>query len=189
MVLDHNDRRYSYDEPDWLAGLGLGDSRLRRLAAYWDALRGARIMPRFDELEPWKVPDLLPIMWVWRVDRERRLMFLRLVGEEVQRVLGSWPRGAELAEAAPKAVLPLLRRRYEAVAYGPAILYVRGMALLGDMRVPAERLVLPLGAGEQAADDILGISHYDLTPRREIEERAYATEESAETLLPLSALA
>lgn len=182
-------RRHSYDEPDWLAQLAVADPRLRRLGAYWDALRGDRPMPRFDEIEPWKVPDLLPIMWVWRVDRERRLLFLRLVGEEVQRVLGHWPRGAELEQVAPYQSLGLLRRRYEQVAYGPAILHTRGIAHLGDLHIPAKRLILPLGSGEAAADDILGITHYDLTPRRPAEDQAYATEESRETLLPVSELA
>jgi hypothetical protein len=103
-------------------------------------------------------------------------------------VLGHWPRGAELAAVAPRQSLPLLRRRYEQVAYGPAVLHVRGVAHLGDLHIPAERLILPLGRGEAAADDILGISHYDLTPRRHPQEHAYATEESRETLLPLSEL-
>lgn len=180
---------YGYEEPDWLARLAIQDPRLRRLASYWDGLRDGRAMPRFDEIEPWQVPDLLPIMWVWRVDRSRRLLFLRLVGEEVRRVLGNWPRGAELDAVAPPASRELLRRRYEQVAYGPAILHVRGLAYVGDLKIPAERLVLPLGADPGAADDLLGISHYDLTPRRAIEDRAYDSEESRETLLPLSEIA
>ncbi len=184
-MLDRGERRFAYDEPGWLAGLSVRDARLRRLAAYWDSLRDGRTMPRFDELEPWKVPDLLPIMWVWRVDRERRLMHLRLVGDEVQRALGNWRRGAELAEAAPASVLEMLRRRYEQVAYGPAILHVDGIARLGELKVPAERLILPLGADDEAADDILGISHYDLSPQRSPQDGAYAAEESRETLLPL----
>lgn len=184
-----DDSSYGYREPEWLGRLPIADERLRRLATHWDAVRANRPMPRFDELEPWRVPDLLPIMWVWRIDRERRLMFLRLVGEEVQRVLGNWARGGELAEVAPPASRPLLRRRYEEVAYGPAILHVRGIAQVGALQIPAERLILPLGAGTAAADDILGISHYDMTPRRQLRQGAYATEESAETLLPLSELA
>lgn len=179
---------YSHDDPDWLSRLEVDDPRLRRLAAYWDSLRGGRAMPRFNELEPWKVPDLLPMMWVWRVDRERRLLFLRLVGEEVRRVLGNWARGAELDEVAPPRSAVLLRQRYERVAYGPSILHVKGVAHLGDLHVPAERLILPLGSGETAADDILGISHYDLTPRYRVEDSPYAAEESAETWVPLSAL-
>ena len=171
-MLDRGERRFAYDEPDWLARLSVRDARLRRLAAYWDSLRKGRSMPRFDELEPWKVPDLLPIMWVWRVDRERRLMHLRLVGDEV-------------AEAAPATVLDMLRRRYEQVAYGPAILQVDGIARLGEAKVPAERLILPLGSGDEAADDILGISHYDLEPQRSPQGGAYAAEESREILLPL----
>ena len=102
-MIARDDRHYGVDEPHWLSRLAIEDRRLRRLAGYWDSLRDGRALPRFDELEPWKVPDLLPIMWVWRVDRERRQMFLRLVGEEVQRVLGNWPRGAELESVAPPA--------------------------------------------------------------------------------------
>lgn len=180
--------RYRFDEPDWLARLAVADPRLRRLGAYWEALRGERAMPPFDELEPWVVPDLLPMMWVWRVDRERRLLFLRLVGEEVQRVLGNWPRGAELDEVAPARSRALLRQRYEQVVYGPAILHVRGVAHLGDLHIPAERLLLPLGR-DGVTEDLLGISHYDLSPRRRLDERAYAAEDSHETLLPLSEIA
>lgn len=184
-MIERRHADYGYDEADWLARLPMLDGRLRRLASYWDSLRHGRAMPRFDEIEPWKVPDLLPIMWVWRVDRAQRLLFLRLVGEEVRRVLGNWPRGSELDAVAPAAARHLLRRRYEQVAYGPAILHVRGFAYIGDLRIPAERLILPLGADASAADDILGISCYDMTPRRQIEDRAYDSEESRETLLPL----
>lgn len=185
---DRNYRRLSYNEPDWLSRLHIAAPRIRRLAVYWDQLRRGRAMPRFDELEPWKVPDLLPIMWVWRVDRERRLMFLRLVGEEVQRILGYWPRGAELGDVVPPAVREMVRRRYEAVAYEPAILHVDGVATVGDLKIPAERLILPLGTKPTAADDLLGISHYDLTARQHPQERAYASEQTSETLLPLTEL-
>ena len=186
-MLDPDDRRFAYEEPDWLSELGVADPRLRRLGAYWHGLRRHRSMPGLGQVTSWKIPDLLPIMWVWRVDREDRRFYLRLAGEEIQRAIGHWRRGGELGEVAPQRIRGLLRRRYEAVAFGPAVLHVRGEVLLGDLRVPAERLMLPLGEDGETADHIIGISHYDLSPRRD--PATLSGEETRETRLPLDALA
>ncbi|WP_159460196.1 PAS domain-containing protein [Tistlia consotensis] len=159
----------SDSEPEWLDRLGVEQPTLRRLGGYWQRLRAGRAMPRRDELEPWAIPDLLPHLWIWRVQAEPPTFFLRLAGGRINRLLGDWRRGSELGEVVPAHAQAPLRARYGRVAFGPAVLRARGYALLGreyGVRVRAERLLLPLGGGADAAEDILGITWYEDLPRR-----------------------
>jgi hypothetical protein len=159
--------RQYVEEPGWLDLLGVEQPMLRRLGTYWQQLRGDRPMPARSDLQPWAIPDLLPSLWMWRVESEPRAFHLRLCGDRINRLLGYWRRGVELGEAAPPDVAPLLRERYERVAFGPAVMRARGYVLLGraeGVRVRAERLVLPLGNGGTLAEDLLGITWYEELP-------------------------
>ncbi len=148
----------------WLDRLGVEQPGLRRLGAYWDRLRGDRPLPRRAELEPWRVPDLLPSLWIWRVQRQPAAFHLRLAGERINRLVGYWRRGSELGEAVPGHAEALIRARFERVAFTPGVLRTSGYALLGQqhrVRVRAERLILPLGRSLDQVDDLLGITWYE----------------------------
>lgn len=160
---------------------------LRRLGAYWQQLRGERAMPVRGDLEPWAIPDLLPNLWLWRVEPAARTFYLRLCGDRINRLLGYWRRDSELGEAAPAHVASLLRGRYERVAFEPAVMRARGYALLGRahaVRVRAERLVLPLGSGP-VAEDILGITWYEELPGERLPD---IPEEVSDAFLPVHGL-
>lgn len=177
------------EEPVWLDVLGVEQPMLRRLGSYWQQLRGDRPMPSRGDLQPWAIPDLLPSLWMWRVESEPRSFHLRHCGDRINRLLGHWRRGVELGEAAPADVVPLLRSRYERVAFGPAAMRARGYVLLGrteGVRVPAERLVLPLGSGGEAAEDLLGITWYEELPPSGAREPAGSVVDA--TFLPLEHL-
>lgn len=177
------------DGPAWLDRLGVEQPMLRRLGAYWERLRGDRRLPRREELEPWQIPELLPYLWIWRVEAEPRRFFLRLSGDRINRLLGYWRRGSELGEVAAGPALPMLRARYERAAFGPGIVRSRGYALLGrerGVRVRAERLMLPLGEGDAgAARDLLGITWYEELIHPGLAE---VPTRSEETFLELDAL-
>lgn len=177
------------EEPNWLDVLGVEQPMLRRLGSYWQQLRGGRPMPGRGDLHPWAIPDLLPSLWMWRVESEPRAFHLRLCGDRINRLLGFWRRGMELGEAAPADVVPLLRSRYERVAFGPAAMRARGYVLLGrsgGVRVRAERLVLPLGSGGEVAEDLLGITWYQELPPSGAREPSGASVDA--TFLPLEHL-
>lgn len=154
----------SREEPAWLDRLKVEQPALRRLGSYWQSLRRGRPMPERADIEPWAIPDLLPDLWIWSVQRQPRAFHLRLAGDRISRLVGEWKRGSELAEAAPRERLPLLRLRFERVAFGPALVRASGYARLGPehaVPVRAERLMLPLGRSTEEAEDILGITWYE----------------------------
>jgi hypothetical protein len=58
------------------------DPNLRTLYEYWNALRGDRPMPRRAEIEPAKIPKLLPYIVMYTVLPDGGYT-VRLVGEEI----------------------------------------------------------------------------------------------------------
>jgi hypothetical protein len=76
------------------------DPDLRALHGYWNCLRGSRAMPRRAELDPGKIPRLLPYIIMYNVAPEGGYT-VRLVGEEVVRFVGRNATGQRAGSTMP----------------------------------------------------------------------------------------
>jgi hypothetical protein len=87
------------------------DSRTRALYEYWDALRGARLMPARADFDPAAVPALLPYVIMYGVGEDGSYT-VRLVGEEVVQFTGrsaaGGPAGATMPPRAARMLIEIL---------------------------------------------------------------------------------
>lgn len=76
------------------------DSRIRALLAYWDGLRGDRLMPARADFDPTAIPALLPYVMMYGVGAEGDYT-IRLVGEEVVQFAGRNAAGGPAGHTMP----------------------------------------------------------------------------------------
>lgn len=66
---------------------------LRAVALHWNAARGNRLMPSWDELRPAAMAKQLPIVWSYKFDRSTGEFTGRLAGDRITEVFGKSLRG------------------------------------------------------------------------------------------------
>lgn len=131
---------------------------LRRVAEYWNARRGTRLMPSFDDLDPTGMPWALSRIYVLRVRTAEEFVY-RLAGEEVARPYGRPLRGARISDLLPEASARMIQRRWSRVAREPACCYTNSEHPSTNGRfIAAQRLTMPLGSNGWKADHVLGVA-------------------------------
>ena len=87
---------------------------LKAVAMHWDSVRGARLMPSWEDLQPKAIGHQLAIAWSLRYDRAQGAFTGRLAGERIARLVGKNFRGLPLAQAQTPAsfasMYPVLTR-------------------------------------------------------------------------------
>jgi hypothetical protein len=69
------------------------DADIRALFEYWDAIRGDRVMPSRQDIDPTAIPKLLPCVFMYTVVADGGGYTIRLAGEELLALVGSNPTG------------------------------------------------------------------------------------------------
>ena len=102
--------------------------RIRDLATYWQAKRGARFAPRRADIDPAEIPAHLPHLFMVDVLPGGEYRY-RLVGSELVSRTGRDATGHILSElhAGRPEVLALLKARFDQVVAARAPVYSRGM--------------------------------------------------------------
>ena len=77
--------------------LKICSNRVKRSYAYWDALRGTRVMPARSDIDPLQIPDLLPYVVLTEVLKEPPWLRYRLVGTQQVQMRGHDPTGKAVA--------------------------------------------------------------------------------------------
>lgn len=157
---------------------------LKAVAAHWGEARGGNLMPSWSDLNPAKIAPHLRIVWSYRFDSGSDQFFGRLVGERLNKIIDGKFSGVALSALHPpdtaKWVDTLCRRAITT----PALYAYSGEILVHqDLRLPGERIVMPLAANKHSADGVLGATDC-VVP---LGERAslVAPQEAAETWISL----
>lgn len=135
---------------------------LRAVAAHWDAVRGDRMMPSWQQLRPSHIAAQLPIIWVYRYDRGTQQFTGRLAGDRIARSFGKSFRGIRLEDLHPPEFLPQIYAHMNRLVEEPALYHCAGTLFRQRERTGVgERIVLPLAGDGVHADGVLGASDYE----------------------------
>ena len=137
---------------------GIEDSRLQRLAAYWDGRRAGRAMPARADIDPLDIPYVLGNIALVEVRRGGpRLAFrFRLFGVNLVEDMGFDPTGEDLDLYRRPEMREMLRASYTEVAEAGRPFRRRRHAYVMDGRLfENESLLLPLGEDGRQADMLL----------------------------------
>lgn len=138
---------------------------LRRLAEDWDAARGSRRMPSWDDIKPDPAAPYLGGIWAYDYHQGSGVFTARLAGSAIAVGYGRNYHGKSLAELYAPPVAEGVRAHLMRVISQPACaLYSGKLFKTGDTIVEGERLILPMGADPEHPDGVLGASHYPSFP-------------------------
>jgi len=135
---------------------------LRAVAAHWDAARGDRMMPSWQQLRPSHIAAQLPIVWVYKYDRQRQEFVGRLAGDRITRNCGKNFRGIRLEELHSPELLPRMYALMSRVVQEPAFYSSSGKLFRQRERTGVgERIILPLAGDGIHGDGLIGASDYE----------------------------
>lgn len=143
------------------------DQRLRRLAEYWLAKRGERLIARRADIDPTEMKWILPHVWLHDIEPGTGRLRCRLAGEEVRAMYAVNIVGKYLDEYVLATNWHKIERHYRAVIEGPAIGYTKGQVYRAalDQHGLGERIQLPLCDEEGARVTVLlGATVYRTLP-------------------------
>ncbi|MDF1792960.1 MAG: PAS domain-containing protein [Thalassobaculaceae bacterium] len=133
---------------------------LRRFVSYWNARRGTRLMPSFDDIDPTDIPWALSSLYVLRVVPGGEFVY-RLAGADVERPYDRPLRGRSISDMYPPSSARVIQERWTRVAREPACCFTNTEhpSPRGTF-IAAQRVTMPLGENGWKADHVLGIADF-----------------------------
>ena len=148
-----------------------GYTAISQVEAYWEALRGERLMPKRAEINPRGIEQALEYAFI--VERiAPGIARLRIAGSHLSDLMGMEVRGMPLTSLFAPGVRRQISDTLEEVFETPAVVHLRLTSEAGSGRPPVEgrMVLLPLKSDLGDVSRILGclVSHGELgyTPRR-----------------------
>lgn len=143
----------------------LSSDRLRRILSHWDDVRGDRLMPGWEDIDPVAIARELPIIWAWKYLRETDSFQGRFAGEEINAIFGKSLRGADMREFFADWEYERVFQKRRRVVTEPCIAVGTGHVFVhADRYGVGERIILPLAGNGRDGDGVLGATTYDLSP-------------------------
>ncbi len=134
---------------------------LRAVAEHWDAARGDRMMPSWQQLKPSRIAAQLPIVWVYKYNRETQEFTGRLAGDRITRHYGKSFRGIKLEDIHLPDALADVYGVMNRIVEQPALFSSRGTLFRQrDRTGTGERIILPLAGDTVHCDGLIGASDY-----------------------------
>jgi hypothetical protein len=138
---------------------------LRALADDWNAARGARRMPSWDDVVPDAAAPYLGGMWAFDYHQSIGEFTGRLAGSAIMQNSGKSVLGMPLRDLHSPSALEAAQAVLMRTVSEPACSrWSGGLYRIGDKIIEGERLVLPMGADAAHPDGVLGASHFDSLP-------------------------
>lgn len=137
---------------------------LREIVAHWRDVRGDRLMPAWNDIDPAAIARHLPIVWAWKYDRAANSFTGRLSGETINLIFGKSLRNAKMAEFFAGWNYDTIFERHRRVVCDPCIVIGRGLVFIHAGRYgTGERVILPLASNGVDGDGIIGATIYELS--------------------------
>jgi hypothetical protein len=155
----------------------IASPELAHIANHWNEVRGSQGMPGWSDIRPSHIAAQLPLIWVYKYDRETNLFTGRLAGHLIEQVFGKSFRGTPMAELYPPSDYPRLFERARRVTSEPALYRGEGMVFRHvDHFGHGERIMMPLASDGANGDGVFGATIYqsvwgkaaDDIPEREV---------------------
>jgi hypothetical protein len=143
--------------------LNICSLQVREMYEHWAALRGDRILPHRDDLDPARITRYLPGIMLVDVQWGPPLDFVyRLVGTREVESRGADPTGRRVAEAYFATTVEDALDNYRYVATERAVLYdCEPVSRPGNRYVGGESVFLPFTLDGERVGQILVYSHYE----------------------------
>jgi len=134
---------------------------LKAVAVYWNAVRGANLMPSWTDIRPAAIAKQLPILWSFVYDPGQDEFVGRIGGEAINRIFGRNIKGAKLSELSAMIDRDRMVVRLKRVMQEPALVSsFSAMFSQQDQHGIGERIILPLGADGRVGGAVLGATDY-----------------------------
>lgn len=134
---------------------------LRAVAGHWNAVRGDRAMPAWEDLRPSAIAGQLSMIWVFRYDAQSGEMTGRLAGERVANGFERNFRGTPLRELHSADAYPAIHENALRMVLEPALSHCKGKLFRQRDRFGmGERISLPLSSDGMTCDGVIGASEY-----------------------------
>ncbi|MDE1987929.1 MAG: PAS domain-containing protein [Alphaproteobacteria bacterium] len=135
---------------------------LKHVARHWNAVRGSRAMPAWDDIVPSQIAAELTIVWSYRYDRMADAFTGRLAGDQIEKIFGKKFRGSPMSKLYRGDDFTQMFARFKRVVREPALYRSEGMVFrFADRYGHGERIALPLADGGVAGDGIFGATKYN----------------------------
>jgi|TARA_R110002072_G_scaffold19040_25_gene70621 hypothetical protein len=139
-------------------------SEIGQMFDYWVSLRRTRLLPRKEDFDPTKVPNLLRSIWIFRYERQQRRFICNLAGEAINM---AWDQtsiaGKEIEAVIGKRNFPAVQERWIRAIETPALLYAMRLDPTSTDPHPfIERFVAPLSDHSGQASHLIGVSLYSV---------------------------
>jgi hypothetical protein len=136
---------------------------LKAVAAHWNAARGDKLMPSWNDLQPAAMAKQLPKVWSYVYDPEHDEFVGRLGGEAIARIFGKAIKGARLSELVPIIGRERMAARLKRVMELPALVSGSGPLFTQiDRYGVGERIIMPLASDGMHAESVLGATEYSV---------------------------
>ena len=131
---------------------------LRAVALHWNDVRGTRMMPSWEDIQPRAFAPYLGLVWAYKFDAKTQDFIGRLAGDTIDRAYGKSFRGLTLAQIhTPQDRYEAARAMLLRVVSEPAIFLGHGKIYKFDEEYRSgERIVLPLSGDGLVGDGVFG---------------------------------
>lgn len=134
---------------------------LRDVARHWDAARGDKRMPGWQDIDPAAIAPYLGIVWSWKYDRGGDSFTGRLAGDDIVQAFGKNLRGKAMAEFFAGWQYEMVFARHKRVVTEPAFAHGSGPVFIhAERHGLGERIIMPLAADGVEGDGIFGATVY-----------------------------
>ena len=135
---------------------------LRSVARHWNAARGARTMPDWNDIRPNKMAAQLRIIWSYHYDRAKDVMIGRLAGDQIEQIFGKTFRGTPMDQLYPPNLFPVMFARFRRIVCEPTLYLEDGKVFqCVDHFGFGERIAMPLAEDGATGDGIIGATVYE----------------------------
>lgn len=139
--------------------------QLRNIAAHWNAARGAKRLPGWQDLDPSAIAPYLDVVWSWKYDHVTDTFIGRLAGGVIIEALGQNLKGKRMQDFFVGSRYEKIFARDRRVVIEPAFVRESGHVFLHANRYGlGERIIMPLGADGTRGDGIFGATIYSTDP-------------------------
>lgn len=129
---------------------------LRSVVDYWNAKRGTRRMPTFEDIDATEIPAALSSLYILEVTAAGEYTY-RLAGTKVEEPYGRPLKGLSISDLFPPASAKIIQGRWNRVAHEPAACFTdTEHPSSRETFISAKRVVLPLGPDDGPADHVMG---------------------------------
>lgn len=136
--------------------------RLRQVALHWKDAKSSRAMPAWSDIRASRIAAQLPLIWVYKYDRNTDRFIGRLAGDSIEQIVGKSFRGTPMSELYAHHDYSQFFQRCKRVVTEPALMRSEGTVFQFVERYGVgERIAMPLANDGTTGDGIFGATIYD----------------------------